>query len=225
MNKMIMTSDTLEVFGDYGNYKIKESDKGGFLINAVFDSFVNERDETGDTYLVEKGEYWKIRVDGIQGLHSFITACENTKLWNVLKGIAYRIGIDSEKGIMYIRGASRNYILGEEGGKLYLDETKDQKTHHYLPGLDAALSEIVRSDTWWLRSLDEIIEITDRQYNIMEITDGGHIRLPLKNETAILGQKEDGSYWISIEGGDHHVYYRDTLKEIFKLICAGGKAT
>lgn len=214
-NKMI-------VAGHYGEYEISESSNGGFLASVLFRSFVNETDETGDTYLVEKGEAWKVKVDGLSGINTFIMTCEDAKLWNIIKGIAYRIKLDDAKGILYIRGVSRNYIIGEESGRLFMDETTTQKPHRFISGLSEAVTEIIQCDKWWARNPEETIEITESQGSSVEITDSGHLRFRMRSSSAVVGQKEDGSYWIVIEGStEKHSYHRDTLKEVFKVIASG----
>lgn len=214
--KMIIT-------GKYGEYEIGEFPDGGFLVSVLFHSFVTEIDETGDTYLLEKGNEWKVHATGLSEINSFITTCEEAKLWNVLKGIVYRVKIDDAKGILYIRGAKRNYIIGEESGKIFMDETLNQKPHCYVSGLQEISREIIQHDKWWKRNPDEIIDILENPGSLVEIMDSGHFRFRLKNIYATIGQKEDGSFWTVIGGeNEKHAYRRDSLKEIFKIVNAGG---
>ena len=114
---------------------LADDGSGGFLVSVQQDSCVNEIDADGEEYLVDFGQEWSVPVKNLSELNGFIKRCEEERLWNYLPGPVFRMKPDIETGILYVRGQSRNFVIGEGDKGLYVDESANTKNHNYKDDL------------------------------------------------------------------------------------------
>lgn len=212
--RLEITDNALCIQGLYGNYEA--SDNGnGFLVSVMLDTCINELDAEGEEYLVETGQEWTVPVDGLTELNQFIKKCEAERLWNYTCGPTFQIKIDTERGLLYLKGQTKNFFLGEEGGQLYLDAAQAQAQHRYVEKLLDALRSITMEDKWWMRPAEETMDLMRNMRCAARITDGGNLQLEYRNKSALVGQKDDGSFWMNIKNGqEKHILYKEHWKDV-----------
>ena len=133
--KLDIQDDLMSIQGLYGTYEASNNEKGGFMISVVLGSYVYELDAEGEDYIVENGQEWAVPAKNLTELNEFIRMCEDEKLWNYMSGPVFRMKPDTENGILYIKGQTKNFVIGEHEKKLYVDEVQSSKTHHYVEDL------------------------------------------------------------------------------------------
>ena len=72
-----------------------------------------------------------------------------------MSGPVFRMKPDTENGILYIKGQTKNFVIGEHEKKLYVDEVQSSKTHHYVEDLFDAAKKMTTEDKWWSRKGEE----------------------------------------------------------------------
>ena len=135
--RLDIKENSLSIQGLYGTYEAADSGNGSFTIFVIQDTCVNELDAEGEEYLVESGQEWSVPVANLSELNLFIKKCEEEKLWNYMCGPVFRIKPDIENGLLYIKGQSKNFVIGEGEKGLYVDEVQQGKAaHNYVKDLD-----------------------------------------------------------------------------------------
>lgn len=212
--RLEITDNALCIQGLYGSYEA--SDNGnGFLVSVILDTCTNELDAEGEEYLVESGQEWAIVVDGLTELNAFIKKCENERMWNYMCGPTFRMKMDTERGILYLKGQTKNFFIGEDGGRLYVDTTQGAGQHREMATLLEAARTMAREDKWWMRPADESLDLMRNMRCAACVTDGGNLRLEYRNKSALIGQKDDGSYWMNVVNGqEKHILYKESWKDV-----------
>lgn len=111
--KLDIKDNSLCIQGLYGTYEAMDNGSGGFTISVIQDTCVNEIDAEGEEYLVESGQEWSVPVINLTELNGFVKKCEEEKLWNYMCGPVFRIKPDAENGVLYIKGQSKNFVIGD----------------------------------------------------------------------------------------------------------------
>ena len=53
------------------------------------------------------------------------------------------------------------------------------------------------------------------------VTSGGNLQIEYRNKSLLIGQKDDGTYWFNMIGGqEKHIFYKDSFKEVIALLAA-----
>lgn len=217
--KLEINDNALCIQGLYGTYEAVGDENGGFIVSVMQDTCVNELDSDGEEYLVESGQEWAVPMKNLSELNRFIKKCEEEKMWNYMSGPVFRMKPDIEKGLLYIKGQSRNFIIGEYNGQLYVDETQNANTHSCVSELTDITKTLTKSDSWWNRTSDETMELLKNIRCAAVVTSGGNLRLVYRNKNMQIGQKENGSFWVNMmEGQEKHILYKDTWKEVVSLL-------
>lgn len=203
------------IYGLYGTYSLSENP---LSVSVTFDTCVNEIDEDGEEYLVETGQAWSVPLKDFTELENFIKTCEKERLWNYIHGPVFKIKPDVENGILYARGLSTTFAIGQEDNKLYIDSGTDKK-HDYTDGLSGVIKKLTVCDKWWQRDAEETLDMVRNGRCTAIVTSGGNLRLEYKNKKMLVGQKSDGTFWVNIvEDNDKHVYYKNNWADVVKLL-------
>lgn len=211
--------DALYINGVFGKYEAEDSGKGEFVVSVVTDVCINELDSEGEEYLVDAGQAWNIPVKNLAELNGFITKCEEERLWNYILGPIFRIKPDLDNGILYIKGHTKNFAIGETEKGFYVDELQSSKSHHIVEDLMDGTHVITTNDKWWERPVEETMEIMNDLHCYAKVTDGGNLKVELKNKSFVIGNKDNGGFWVNITGGqERHVYYKDNWKDVVALL-------
>ena len=211
-------NNTLCIQGLYGAYEAADRGEGGFLVSVSLDTCVNEMDSEGEEYLVETGQEWSVPVANLTELNSFIRKCEDEKLWNYICGPVFRMKPDIEKGILYVKGQDENFFIGADEKGLYLDHGQIAKVHEYMD-LTTITKRMTMEDKWWSRPAVETLDIARNMRCAAMITSGGNLKLEYRNKSVLIGQKENGSFWVNVVNGmERHILYKDTWKEVLEAL-------
>lgn len=217
--KLEINDNALYIQGLYGTYEAIGGEKGGFIVSVVQDTCVNELDEDGGEFLVESGQEWSVPMKNLIELNSFIKKCEEERLWNYINGPVFRMKPDTEKGIVYVKGQNKNFIIGEYNGQLYIDETQNNKSHNCVSELTDITRTMTTTDAWWNRPADETMEILKNIRCAIAVTAGGNLRFEYRNKSMQVGQKGDGTFWVNIaDGQEKHILYKDAWKDVVALL-------
>lgn len=218
--RLDINDDSLRIYGLYGTYEAVMSEDKKMIVSISFDTCVNELDGDGEEYLVETGQEWNIPVDNFAELDEFIKSCERERLWNYMHGPVFKIKPDMESGLLYLKGHSCNFVIGEDNNSLYIDESPIvAKGHYYVKELSMATKRITQSDKWWMRDVNETMDMVRNMRCTASITSGGNLQIDYKSKRMIVGQKSDKSYWVNvIDGNDKHIYYKNSWKEVIALL-------
>ena len=202
--RLDIKDNSLCIQGLYGAYEAIDDGKGGFIVSVIQDTCVNELDAEGEEYLVESGQEWSVPAENLTELNAFIKKCEDEKLWNYMCGPVFRMKPDTEKGILYIRGQSKSFVIGED---------KHEKD------LLAITQKMTREDKWWMRPADETMDIARNMRCAALITSGGNLRLEYRNKSILIVQKDDGTFSVNVvEGMEKHVLYKDNWKNVLSAL-------
>lgn len=219
--KLDIQDDLMSIQGLYGTYEASNNEKGGFMISVVLGSYVYELDAEGEDYIVENGQEWAVPAKNLTELNEFIRMCEDEKLWNYMSGPVFRMKPDTENGILYIKGQTKNFVIGEHEKKLYVDEVQSSKTHYYVEDLFDAAKKMTTEDKWWSRKGEETVDIVRNMRCAIMVTSGGNLQIEYRNKSLLIGQKDDGTYWVNMIGGqEKHIFYKDSFKEVIALLAA-----
>lgn len=105
--------------------------------------------------------------------------------------------------------------------KLYVDEVQSSKTHHYVEDLFDAAKKMTTEDKWWSRKGEETVDIVRNMRCAIMVTSGGNLQIEYRNKSLLIGQKDDGTYWVNMIGGqEKHIFYKDSFKEVIALLAA-----
>ena len=141
------------------------------------------------------------------------------KLWNYMCGPVFRMKPDTEKGILYIRGQSKSFVIGEDEKVLYIDEAQSGKNHKHEKDLLAITQKMTREDKWWMRPADETMDIARNMRCAALITSGGNLRLEYRNKSILIVQKDDGTFSVNVvEGMEKHILYKDNWKNVLSAL-------
>lgn len=216
--KLDIHDNAMRIQGLYGKYEASDNGNGGFEVSVLNDASINEVDADGDEYSISYGQEWNIPVNSLAELNGFIQKCEEERLWNYLPGPVCKMRPDIENGILYIKGCIRNFIIGEDEKGIYVDSTQNQKTHDYVDDIFDAALKIVKEDKWWNRDADAVMELVKDMRCTVMITSGGNLKLGYRNKIFIIGQKDDGSFWVNVtDDQEKHVYYKENFKDVMSL--------
>ena len=217
--KLEINDNAMLIHGLYGTYEAMGDANGSFVVSVIQDTCVNELDADGEEYLVESGQDWAVPVSNLAELNSFIKKCEEEKLWNYMSGPVFRMKPDAEKGIIYVKGQTRNFIIGEHNGQLYIDESQNVKTHNCVQELTDITKTMTKMDSWWSRPSDETMEILKNIRCAVSVTAGGNLRFEYRGKSMQVGQKGDGSFWVNIaDGQEKHILYKEAWKDVVELL-------
>ena len=217
--RLDIKDNSLCIQGLYGAYEAIDDGKGGFIVSVILDTCVNELDAEGEEYLVESGQEWSVPAENLTELNAFIKKCEDEKLWNYMCGPVFRMKPDTEKGILYIRGQSKSFVIGEDEKGLYIDEAQAGKNHKHEKDLLAITQKMTREDKWWTRPADETMDIARNMRCAALITSGGNLRLEYRNKSILIVQKDDGTFSVNVvEGMEKHILYKDNWKDVLSAL-------
>lgn len=217
--RLDIKDNSLCIQGLYGAYEAIDDGKGGFMVSVIQDTCVNELDAEGEEYLVESGQEWSVPVENLTELNAFIKKCEDEKLWNYMCGPVFRMKPDIEKGILYIRGQSKSFVIGEDEKGIYIDEAQSGKNHKYEKDLLAITQKMTNEDKWWMRPADETMDIARNIRCAALITSGGNLRLEYRNKSILIVQKDDGTFSVNVvEGMEKHILYKDNWKDVLSTL-------
>ena len=217
--RLEIQENALLIQGLYGKYEAKDVGEGRFLVKVDQEAYVNEIDDAGEEYLVDMGQAWEIPTNGLSELNEFVGQCESERLWNFKSGPVFRMKPDVENGVLYIRGYNKNFIVGQlPSKKMYVDETQNVKTHNEAGMLRDVVEKMVKEDKWWKRPAEETLDMLLNTKCTVRVTSGGSLQAEYKNKVLFIGQKDDETFWISVQNGnDKHLFYRDSWKEVMAL--------
>lgn len=213
--------DALCICGLYGTYKAKDNRDGSFNVSVYRDVYVNEIDSNGEEYCVDAGQEWSVHVKDLGELHSFISKCERERLWNYIPGPTYKVRFDADKGFVYLKGSCKKFIVSEDERGLYVDEIQTSKAHNhdYADNLLEVTQMLLKKEKWWDCQVEENLKIIKGTEPSANITDAGNLKIENNEKTYYIGQKENGSFWVNMVGGnERHICYKDSLAEAIKLI-------
>lgn len=196
--KLDIKDNTMLITGQFGTYEAIDDEHGGFTVSIVQDSYVAEMDSEGNEYFVNSGQEWIVPICGLSELNNFIQKCESERLWNFTIGPVFRVKIDKENNLMYIKGYEKSFVIGTDENGMYMDENFNSKKHNYIHRFSDISSTLIVSDKWWMRDVKETIEILHTSRVLAKVTDGGYFNIKCKDKDFVVGQKEDGQLWISI---------------------------
>ena len=218
--RLDIKENSLSIQGLYGTYEAADSGNGSFTIFVIQDTCVNELDAEGEEYLVESGQEWSVPVANLSELNLFIKKCEEEKLWNYMCGPVFRIKPDIENGLLYIKGQSKNFVIGEGEKGLYVDEVQQGKAaHNYVKDLVTATRKLTVEDKWWTRAADETVDIVRNMRCAAMVTSGGNLRLEYRNKSILVIQKDDGSFSVNVsEGLEKHILYKEQWKDVLAVL-------
>lgn len=217
--KLDIHDNGLFIQGLFGQYLAEDYGNGYFSVSVERDECVNELDPDGEEYLIEAGHEWTIPVKSLTELNSLIKKCEDERLWNYMLGPVFKIKIDYENSLIYLRGHTVNFIIGECEKGLYVDDMQNSKTHCIMENLLDGMKSIMSKNKWWDRSVSESIDIVRNSNYYARITDGGNLKIEIKDKNYVIGQKEDGEFWINVSADqERHVYYKSSLKEVINIL-------
>ena len=217
--KLDIHDNEMCIQGLYGTYEAEDNRKGGFEVSVISNASINEIDAEGDEYSISYGQEWNIPVNSLAELNGFIKKCEEERLWNYLPGPVFRMKPDIENGILYIKGFTKTFIIGEDEKGIYVDDTQNAKSHNYVDDIFDAALKMTKEDKWWERASNETMEIARDMRCAAMVTSGGNIKLGNKNKTFIIGQKTEKSYWVHVaDDQEKHVYYKEKFKDVISLL-------
>lgn len=213
--RLDITENTLCIQSLYGTYEVSDNGEG-FLISVVQGTCTNELDSEGEEYLVESGQEWNVPVKNLTDLNVFIKKCESERLWNYICGPVFRMKAEKD-GLLYLKGYTQNFIIGEDGKGLYIDDS--QKNHIYIKDLMSISRKLIMEDKWWMRPAEESLDMIRNIRCAATITSGGNLKLEYKNKSLLIGQKEDGSFWVNMtEGLERHILYKEKWNDVIELL-------
>lgn len=211
--------NTLCIKGLFGVYEAEDDGDGRFIVSVIQESCVNELDSDGEEYFVESGQEWNIIVENLSELNSFITNCENEKMWNYMCGPVFKMKPDIANGLLYLKGQTKNFVIGDYENKLYIDELQTSKNHNYVDEFIGLTRELTKQDKWWNRTAEETLDIVRNVKSTAMITSGGNMKIEYKNKSFVIGQKDDGNFWINImDNQERHIYYKSSWSEVLNLL-------
>lgn len=214
----VMPDGSMELQGQFGKYKISDDAGGGFKAAPVFDTFVEEYDETEESFLIEKGKEWFTPFKTLLEMNAFLQKCEKERLWNIMPGPMFRFRISDNANAFSIKGVNLSAVISktEDGFKVSYPETKEaEETSGSLPSLSSFL---LSHDSWYERNAEEAAALSSCK-GVMKITSGGNLRFETKSASYVVGQRESGTFFVaqfSLE--DRSTYFVDTFEEALQLI-------
>lgn len=213
--------DALRIYGLYGTYKAQDNRDGSFDVSVCMDVYVNEIDSNGEEYCVDAGQEWTVNVNNLSELNIFISRCEQERLWNYILGPIYNARFDSEKGLLYLKGNYKKFVIGQDEKGLFIDEIQEPKSHNYdySNSLSSTIKTLLKKEHWWDCQAEENLKRIKGSEPSANITDAGNLKIKNKENIYYIGQKENGCFWVNVIGGnERHIYYKNTFKEIIQLI-------
>lgn len=211
--------NTLCIKGLFGVYEAEDNGDGSFIVSVIQKSCVNELDSEGEEYFVESGQEWNIIAENLTELNSFITSCETEKMWNYMCGPVFKVKPDIANGLLYLKGQTKNFVIGECQDGLYVDELQASKNHNYVDEFIGLTRELTKQDKWWKRAAEETLDIIRNVKSTAMITSGGNMKIEYKNKSFVIGQKDNGDFWINvIDNQERHIYYKSSWPEVLSLL-------
>lgn len=84
-----------------------------------------------------------------------------------------------------------------------------------------AAKKMTTEDKWWSRKGEETVDIVRNMRCAIMVTSGGNLQIEYRNKSLLIGQKDDGTYWVNMIGGqEKHIFYKDSFKEVIALLAA-----
>lgn len=214
----ILPDGSMELIGQYGKYRISDA-QGGFEVAPLFDTYVEEFDGSDESFLIEQGKTWFSPFGTISEMNAFLKRCEDEKLWNIMPGPMFRFKINDDSNAVFLKGESLVVVISktDTGFKASYPETKQVRE---IDGdISSLCAFLVSADRWWDRPGDEAAAMSSSMKGVLKLTSGGNMRFDSKDRTDILGQKEDGTFWVcDISGDERHIYFVDTFADALKVI-------
>lgn len=209
--------DALCIHGMFGIYEAEGGGTDGFNVSVVSDMCVNELDADGGEYLVDAGQEWEIPVKNLAELNSFIKTCEDERLWNFILGPVFKIKVDAEKNLLYMKGHTANFVIGECNSGLYVDDI-NAKSHSIVAEFSEGMRKLTINDKWWTRPVMETMDIIRGLKCYACVTSGGNLKVEIKDKSFVIGQKEEGGFWVNVTADqERNVYYKESWKEVVEI--------